>query len=92
MTALTWSAVLLGIALVLRWGTRRLERHLYPECFPVSLPYVPRRVVEDPGEYWRDALAEMSPHVASTGCRALQSDFEDRDGLCPYGGTYWEHL
>lgn len=40
-------------------------------------------------ENWRAAL---TPHMAATGCLALCSDFVDRQGMCPRGGRYDEHL
>lgn len=64
---------------------------------PKLAPAPPRRMIEDIDEEtgevmgWREVMAEVSTHVAVTGCLCTQADFTDPRGECPYGGTYSEH-
>lgn len=59
----------------------------------VPTPEPPRRLVTSDNENagWQEVMAEVSTHVAITGCLCTQADFTDPTGECPYGGTYAEH-
>jgi hypothetical protein len=40
---------------------------------------------------WKLALSDVRTHVKDTGCLVRRTDFENTDGFCPNGGSYWEH-
>lgn len=63
-----------------------------------AVPHIPQRMAEvidiKTGEVlpsWREVMAEVSTHVAVTGCMVTRADFTDPKGTCPYGGEYSEH-
>ena len=85
-SALLCIVVATGLVVMAHESKREARRRLYT---PKRVIYTPEQVEEAKG--WQEILSAVTTHEMMTGCRVTKADFVNREGLCPYGGTYDEH-